>query len=677
MNLWMSGLIYGSEEGRSKAAVTHLALARSQNTRNGISGFYKRYSGYKSGTDFSVRYKRYHIKIYKRSCRYTLQLLFALKIKKAGNCGDKSSSVISHMKKNRTFDKNQIVVACLFLICVALVFIIFFVSNNTRFSAKYAQNCVTRTDVEEAYEFLNQPDAVQAALGDLTETDVFTYGVYQQFLEQLHLWNVVESEVFSGWNDKKNEGVSLAVLLESRNVIAELFEIMDAEPDEEESPIPESISSMPRVDEHTNIRVLLLHQGEPLAKEICFSANESYEISWKGKTKEKKKNQVIRTGQLRLAVGETAVVKSKKGEVYLADAQGNRETLGYRGSFRITRYAGGYAVVNVVNIEDYLYGVVQSEMPAYFEKEALKAQAVCARTYIIAQLMQDHYPQYEADVDDSVRFQAYNQSAPDERVVKAVDATKGKIISKDGLPINAYFFSTSHGETSNREIWELPALDYLQPVRGNADGEMIDLSDEDTFRAYIRQKQEGDYDASSVYYRWKATLDITTHLAEVKTLLQGIDEVRADCVIIKNNSGQELTADAIGDWEEIQQLEVLKRSSSGAVLQLRIIFAEGEVLLSNENHIRQVLGMWMTALQDQDGQGLNKSELLPSAYFYVQPVKEGIVLFGGGLGHGIGMSQYGANGLAGQGADMEEILDFYYQDVELQQLYADHDDTKN
>ena len=68
---------------------------------------------------------------------------------------------------------------------------------------------------------------------------------------------------------------------------------------------------------------------------------------------------------------------------------------------------------------------------------------------------------------------------------------------------------------------------------------------------------------------------------------------------------------------------------------------------------------------------MKAGELLPSAYFYIQPVKEGIVLFGGGLGHGIGMSQYGANGLAKQGADMEEILDFYYQDVELQQFYSD------
>ena len=77
----------------------------------------------------------------------------------------------------------------------------------------------------------------------------------------------------------------------------------------------------------------------------------------------------------------------------------------------------------------------------------------------------------------------------------------------------------------------------------------------------------------------------------------------------------------------------------------------------------------MSSLQDKDGNRIETSTMLPSVYFYVQPIKEGIVLFGGGLGHGIGMSQYGANGLAKGGAAMDEILNFYYQGIELQQLY--------
>ena len=576
------------------------------------------------------------------------------------------------MKKNRILDKNQIVVACLFFICVLLIFTIFFISNRTIPAAQDTQSCVTREDVAEAYAFLGQDEAVESGLSGSSSDEVFTYGEYREFLKQLYLWEAGNFEGFLDWDDRKDEGVSPDVLSESRDVVAELFETRAAEQEQrEEAPVAETKPSVPQVDENTKIRVLLLQNGMPVANEIRFSANETYSISWGKKTKEKKKNQVICAGQLKLAVGESAVVQSENGEVYLADEQGDRDTLGYTGSFRITRYEDGYAVVNEVKIEDYLYGVVQSEMPAYFEEEALKAQAVCARTYIVTQLMQDNYPQYEADVDDSVRFQAYNKAAPDTRVVKAVDATKGQILTKDGLPINAYFFSTSHGVTSGREIWGLSELDYLQPVRGNKDTDMPDLSDEETFRAYIRESDADDYDASSSYYRWKATLDISDHLSDVKTLLRGIDEIQPECVIIRDDRGQQTTAAVMDGWKEVQQLKVLERSSTGAVLRLLIVFSDGEVVLSNENYIRQVLGVWMDKLQDKDGSPVKSGDMLPSVYFYVQPIKEGIVLFGGGLGHGIGMSQYGANGLAKQDADMKSILEFYYKDICLEQLYCE------
>ena len=574
------------------------------------------------------------------------------------------------MKKKHIFDKNQMVVACLLLICVLLVFIIFLISNCTVPVAKEGQAYVTRADVAEAYAFLNQDEALQEALDSSPSDGMFTYGAYREFLEQLHLWDAGHFTELLDWEAQKDEGVSPDMLAESRDVVAELFETTVAEQEKrEEAVVTQAIPPMPRIDEKTKIRVLLLQNGEPLAKEIRFSANEEYSVSWSGKTKKKKKNQVVHTGQLKLQVGQSALVQSAQGELYLTDENDSRSTLGYSGCFRIMRYTDGYAVVNEVEIEDYLYGVVQSEMPAYFQAEALKAQAVCARTYIVTQLMFDHYPEYGADVDDSVRFQVYNKSAPDARVMDAVDATRGQILSKDGFPINTYFFSTSHGMTSGREIWDLSSLDYLQPVRGKKDAELVDLSDEERFRVYIRESEADDFDAPSAYYRWKATLDIGEHLPEVKALMKEIYQTRKDCVIIRDSSGQETTAAAMMDWEKALQLKVLERSSSGAVLRLLIVFADGEAELSNENYIRQLLGIWMNVLQDKDGNRVKCGDLLPSVYFYVQPIKDGIVLFGGGLGHGIGMSQYGADGLAKQGADMEDILNFYYQNVELQQLY--------
>jgi stage II sporulation protein D len=77
----------------------------------------------------------------------------------------------------------------------------------------------------------------------------------------------------------------------------------------------------------------------------------------------------------------------------------------------------------------------------------------------------------------------------------------------------------------------------------------------------------------------------------------------------------------------------------------------------------------MNGLYDKDGNMLSLSGMLPSVSFYVQSAKDGTWLIGGGNGHGVGMSQYGADGMAAQGADMETILGFYYQGAELTRLY--------
>lgn len=665
----MSGLIYGSEEGRSKAAVTHLALARSQNTRTGILGFTKEKSVRSQKKKFFETQKIKYERQKKLQIRAAASLFMRRGVQPAAhNFNEITESELYCMRKNRALDKNHMVVACLFAVCVLLVIIIFWVSGRTVPATGSAETLVTREDVADAYSFLNQEEAVQAALE--TVDGSFTYKDYQDFLEQLHLWEAGNFADSADWEAREKENVSFEALMESRNQIAELFEAAAAKQQIQAAAEPEPEAVMPHIDENTVIRVLLLQNDEPTGKEIYFSANTDYSITWNGHTKTKKKNKVIRAGQLKLAVGQTAVVEAQAGEVYLADEHGNRDTLGYSGKFEITRYENGYAVVNEVLIENYLYGVVQSEMPAYFKEEALKAQAVCARTYIVTQLMQDNYPEYDADVDDSVRYQAYNQTAPDARVVAAVDATRGQILMKNELPIHAYFFSTSHGMTSGMEIWELEDCDYLQPVRGKKDGKALDLSDEETFRAYIEAVDEADYDYASNSYRWKATLDISEHEEEARTLIQGIDETHPEYVIIKNSEGEEADASALAEFGEAERLVVLERSASGAVLRLQILFSKGEVQLANENYIRQVLGLWMNLLQYKDGSSTDAGNMLPSAYFYVQPIKEGIVLFGGGLGHGIGMSQYGADGMATEGASMQEILMYYYRDVELCQLYA-------
>ena len=120
----------------------------------------------------------------------------------------------------------------------------------------------------------------------------------------------------------------------------------------------------------------------------------------------------------------------------------------YPGSFVIYKSEEGLLVVNELDLEMYLRYVVPSEMPSSYEKEALKAQAVCARTYAWKQMQEGRFSEYGADVDDSVSCQVYQNIAPQEASSRAVEETKGKIICQDGQPVEAYYFSTSAGVTS-------------------------------------------------------------------------------------------------------------------------------------------------------------------------------------------------------------------------------------
>ena len=123
----------------------------------------------------------------------------------------------------------------------------------------------------------------------------------------------------------------------------------------------------------------------------------------------------------------------------------------YAGRLEILDTDDGLVLVNELELEDYLKKVIPSEMPSSYEKEALKAQAVCARTYAFMQRKSNTYSAYGAQIDDSTQFQVYNNVEPDEKTAQAVQETYGKMLYYDGNPITAYYFSTSCGTRRMRQ----------------------------------------------------------------------------------------------------------------------------------------------------------------------------------------------------------------------------------
>ena len=296
-------------------------------------------------------------------------------------------------------------------------------------------------------------------------------------------------------------------------------------------------------------------------------------------------------------------------------------TPAYRGSLTIYKDENGLRLVNTLPLEEYLYGVVPSEMPATYPGEALKAQAVCARTYACVQMMNSSLENLGAQVDDSVSYQVYQNSGEAEAASQAVRETAGEILLNNGSPINAYYFSTSHGKTSTDQVWAASApSSYLQSV-------------------------ECTYDSQEPWYQWEVDLSLGKILENVQGMFEGVSSV----------SG----------------VETGEEENDSGVLKLVIHTDQGDKEIHSEYDIRTALAPKGLSITRQDGSQVMGSSLLPSAYFTLQELRDekggltGYKVLGGGYGHGVGMSQNGAKGMADAGKNYQEILTYFYKDVEI------------
>lgn len=258
--------------------------------------------------------------------------------------------------------------------------------------------------------------------------------------------------------------------------------------------------------------------------------------------------------------------------------------------------------VEKLPIEEYVLGVVASEMPAKFELEALKAQSLSARTFIIKRLKEGKPLEEGGIVDDTVQFQVFQDrddlkkrygaqyEANIAKIERAVKATEGQILTYDGQPITASFFSSSNGYTENSEEYWNNSAPYLK----------------------------------SVPSPW--------------------DSVAPDYIATK--------AVSINDFE--QKLNVkINKSDIGKV-----------IARTNSNRVEKVAFGKKTLTGKEIREKLN----LRSTDFSWERKGDEIIITTKGYGHGVGMSQYGANELAKQGKTYDDIVKYYYKGVNITKL---------
>lgn len=448
-----------------------------------------------------------------------------------------------------------------------------------------------------------------------------------------------------------------------------------------------------------NIRVLLETTGHKdiLHQEVKFTANANFTVSNKKIEKSYKKGEVvtIEPGDDILEGGRIIVKTTKENAkiqiLSIERAYGNPK---YRGSIEIAKEGSGLIIVNDLPLEEYLYAVIPSEMPTSYGSEALKVQAVCARSYAYRHLLANSLNKYGAHVDDSVSYQVYNNIAENEDSILAVKDTYGEVIEYDDEVITAYYFSTSCGHTTEASsVWaEDSNIPYLKgkltlveaegegsEAVSDAEEQYEDLSSEETFRSFITATDVKSYDSGFGWYRWEVTMN-------KKKIKQVIDSVLAkrynsnpDQILTmtsKAKNGKDavyesIPVDTVGT---IVDISVVKRESSGILTEILITGSEKTILVKREYNIRALLAPVYDTLVRQDKTKVDNLSLLPSAFFTIDRVEKngklaGFTLTGGGYGHGVGMSQNGVKGLADSGKAYEDIVTYYYEGTKLGFIY--------
>ncbi|USK84975.1 stage II sporulation protein D [Peribacillus asahii] len=259
--------------------------------------------------------------------------------------------------------------------------------------------------------------------------------------------------------------------------------------------------------------------------------------------------------------------------------------------------------VQKLPLESYLIGVVAAEMPVHFEKEALKAQSLTARTYIVNQLIQGDRTGLpaNADVSDGENHQVYksDQELKElwgsqykqnlQKIKEAVQETAGQILTYEGDPITATFFSTSNGYTENSEEYWKAAYPYLKSV-------------------------SSPWDTESPKFYNKVVM-------------------------------------TVADFEQKLGVNVPSGTEIGTVVERTAGKRVGVVRIN---------GKELTGKQIRE-----KLHLMSSDFSWERQGNQ-IIITTKGYGHGVGMSQYGANGMAQEGKSYKDIVKYYYKGVTVQ-----------
>lgn len=354
----------------------------------------------------------------------------------------------------------------------------------------------------------------------------------------------------------------------------------------------------------------------------------------------------------------------------------------YRGCLRFAVNGTVMTVVNVVDLEEYLYGVIPAEMPASYGEEALKAQTLAARTYAMTKLNAHKSSGYE--LCDTINCQVYKgYSGENSKTNAIVDETEGEIICYNGTPIEAVFSASTGGYTENSEnVWN-SVVPYLRAVPevgeygNNTWTKTLTLSQLDSL---LSAKGENIGSAQDIVITKISTGgrvqemkivgtsgSVTLTKENIRTYFSGACGSLPSKMFTINGKG----GDPSSGSRSVQR-QATKSSSTGSLTSSA---AANGITAKTEGTLSAMNGknLKLDGLSVSENTNSNQNTPVISTEDYqiydvnISTVENGTFVFeGSGNGHGVGLSQNGAQGMAQQGYSYEEIIKHYYTGVTIE-----------
>ncbi len=433
------------------------------------------------------------------------------------------------------------------------------------------------------------------------------------------------------------------------------------------------------------LRVVLTNEeGSYVHKKVKLVSTADYDLVYNGETTHLDAQEVwdSETFNWNKEASTLQLVPKSDSTIKLLTVTKNQGFSKYKGCIEITKTDEGYHIVNEVDMENYVAGVIPSEMPTSYGVEALKVQAIAARTYGVASKESSKFIQYGAQIDDTTASQVYNNIAPNQLAYEAAATTEGKVLKYKGNLLSSKFFATSCGYTANYgEVWavgenfpsETPPY-MVSDRQYTGDKIVADMNDERAAYKFFKLTPSDleAFDEVSPWFRWQVQLSKEDLSYLINNAISKLAQQYPALIKVKvENEWKSQEIDEIGS---IQNLEVTQRGQGGNVMTLVIEGSKATVKVSTEYVIRSLLagrGSPGIIVTRSDGSTTNAMSLLPSAFFAPDIVYDNqkqlkqITLYGGGFGHGVGMSQDGVRGMAEMGYTYEAILKHFYKDVEI------------